>query len=324
MGQGSVALLPRLDGVAVEHQIAGEDPRASLLARTLTELGIADPRDWQGGVTRYLLNTLDRWITLHGSSAIREQFSLHATLRSNPGLYGSDDIDHARLYLAVEADGAGYVAIGPTVDLLKEVHPQLPVTFYRLLIGALGRWARPYDYQDALERVEMWKEWIEGEENPEQYEFPDVEGCIPAEMRMEPLDTEGLRDLTNGIKDGVVRRLIQAALDLDQVSRQVKPPEISEETREALMDCNPPLPALLVSFRDQDGVVAAFDEDSQAMLEAEPEPSFLAEIVPADAASVRQAFDSLAGLCETLATASRLMTLLPGSQQEVHQRGSAH
>jgi hypothetical protein len=324
VGQGSVALLPRLDGVAVEHQIAGDDPRASLLARTLTELGIANPCDWQGGVSRFLLDTLERWITLHGGGAIREQFSLHATLRSNPGLYGSEDIDPARLYLAVEADAAGYIAIGPAVDLLKEVHPQLPVTFYRLLIGALGRWARIYDFHDALERVEMWKEWIEGEENPEQYEFPEVESCIPAEMRMEPLDTEGLRDLTNGIKDEVAHRLIQSVLDLDQVSRKLNPPEISEEARESLMDCNPPLPALLVSFRHQDGVVAAFDEDSQAMLEVEPEPSFLAEIVPADAASARQAFDSLAGLCETLATASCLMTLLPGSQEEGHQRGSAH
>ena len=225
--------------------------------------------------------------------------------------------------LSSVAEGTRYIAIGPTVDLLKAVHPQLPVTFYRLLSGALGRWTRAYDYQDVLERVEMWKEWIEGEENPEQYEFPDVEGCIPAEMRMEPLDTEGLRDLTNGIKDGVARRLIQLALDLDQVSRQLNPPEISEETREALVDCNPPLPALLVCFRHQDGVVAAFDEDSQAMLETEPEPSFLAEIVPGDAASVRRAFDSLAGLCETLATASRLMTLLP-SQEEGHQGGSSH
>jgi hypothetical protein len=315
-------LLPRLDGVAVEHQIAGEAPRAGILARTLTELGIANPSDWQGGVARYLLETLDRWITLHGGEAIREQFSLHATLRSNLGLYASEDIDPARLYLAVEADAAGFIAIGSTVDLLKAVHPQLPVTFYRLLIGALGRWVQIYDFQDGLERVEMWKEWIEGEGNPEQYEFPDVEGCIPVEMRMGALNAEDLRDLTNGIKDGLVHRLIQAALDLDQVSRQLNPPEISEETREALMDCNPPLPALLVSFRHQDGVVAAF-EDSQTMLETEPKLLFLAEIDPAKAASVRQAFDSLAGLCETLAVASRLMTLLPG-QEEGHQGGSSH
>ena len=74
MGQGRVALLPRLDGAAVEHQIAGEDPRASLLARTLTQLGIANPSDWQGGVPRYLLDTLERWITLHGSNAVRNSF----------------------------------------------------------------------------------------------------------------------------------------------------------------------------------------------------------------------------------------------------------
>ena len=141
---------------------------------------------------------------------------------------------------------------------------------------------------------------------------------------MEPLSIEDLRDLTGGIKNGVVRRLIQSALDLDHVSRQLNPPEISDQTREALMDCNPPLPALLISFNHQDGVVAAFDEDSQTMLETEPEPLFLAEIDPARAASAQQAFDSLAGLCKTLATASRLMTLLPGSQEEGHQGGSAH
>jgi hypothetical protein len=59
------------------------------------------------------------------------------------------------------------------------------------------------------------------------------------------------------------------------------------------------------------------------MLETEPEPSFLAEIDLTDAASVRRAFDSLAGLCETLATASCLITLLPGSQEEGHQGGSS-
>jgi hypothetical protein len=43
MAQGSGVVLPRLDGVAVEHRVAGEDQRAILLARTLTELKIAEP-----------------------------------------------------------------------------------------------------------------------------------------------------------------------------------------------------------------------------------------------------------------------------------------
>jgi len=35
---------------------------------------------------------------------------------------------------------------------------------------------RAYDYHDAEERVEMLREWYEGEENADQYEMPDVEG----------------------------------------------------------------------------------------------------------------------------------------------------
>jgi len=37
MAQGSGALLPRLDGMAVEHRVAGEDHRVISLARTWPE-----------------------------------------------------------------------------------------------------------------------------------------------------------------------------------------------------------------------------------------------------------------------------------------------
>ncbi len=316
MGQGSGALLPRLDGITVEHPIAAEDPRAMLLARTLTELSIADPSDWQRNPSQYLLQTLKRWIALHGGDVAREQFSLDATLSNNPNPYGAHDLDPARLYLTVQATAAGYIVIGPTLDLLEAAHPQLSATFYRLVTGSIGRWAPVYDYRDALERVEMWKEWIEQEENADQYEIPDVEGSIPAEMKQEPLTTEDLHDLTSGFKDRGIRRLVLAALDLDKVSHQLQPPEISDEAREAFMDSNPPLPELLVSFKRDDGIMACFDEDTETMLEAEPEPSFLAEIEPGDETSVRRAFDALAVLCETMASASRLMALLPGNNQE--------
>ncbi len=316
MGQGSAALLPRLDGVTAEHRICGEDRRAIILARTLTTLGIADAGDWKCSVSGYLLETLNRWIALHGGDVAREQFSLNAMLTNIVNRYGSGDVDPERLYLTVEADAAGYIVIGPTLDTLKLVHPQLPVTFYRLVTGAIRRWLRVYDYDDALGRVEMWKEWIEQEENADEYEIPDVAGCIPAELKQEPLKTEELHDLIGRFDDEDVRRLILGALHLDAVSHKLQPSEISDEAREAFMDSNPPLPALLVSFRRYDAVVAAFDEESQEMLEAEPEPSFLAEINPADPESVRHEFDSLAALCETLEAANRLARLLPGNQEE--------
>lgn len=315
MGEDGGALLPRLDRVAVQRQIAGEDPRAIVLARTLTKLGMADPNDWQQSVSGYVHRTLDRWIRQHGRDVVRDEFSLDATLSNTPDPYSREDLDPNLLYLTVGANAAGYFVLGPTLDLLEPADPRLPVTFYHLLVDAVGRWVRVYDYRDALERIEMWKDWIEGEANVDEYEIPEVEGSIPAAMKEKPLSMEALRRLISSLQDEPIRRLLEAAVNLDRISRASDPPEISEHTREAFMDSNPPLPALLVSFKRRDAIMGCFDEESGAILEVTPEPCFLAEFDPREARSVRRAFDSLAALSKTLTAASRLARLLPGNSE---------
>ena len=316
MAQGSGALLPRLDGAAVEHRVGGEDHRTISLARTLTNLEIAEVSDWEGSPSKYVLSTLKRWIGRLGGEWIQAEFALHATLSNTPDRYSSEDINAGRLYLTVDPESAGYIVIGPTLEMLRRVHRQLPVTFYDLVVGAVNRWLRDYDYRDALERVEMWREWAEGEGGAGQYEIPDVESCIPAEMKEEPLKGGALRDLISQVQDDSLRGVIEAALTLDRISQGLQRPEISDETREAFMDSNPPQPALLVSFKRDDSIAGVFEEEGQAMLEACPEPSFFVEIDPGDAGSVRRAFDALAVLCETMAAASRLAALLPGNREE--------
>jgi len=316
MAQGGSALLPGLEGVALEHRVAGEDHRTILLARILTELEIADVSDWEQSPSKYVLSTLKRWIGRHDGESIRAQFELHATLSNTPDRYSCEDVNPARLYLTVDPESAGYIVIGPTLQMLKQVHARLPVTFYDLVVGAVTRWMRAYDYRDGLERVEMWREWAEGEGGADEYEIPDVESCIPAEMKEEPLKGEAVRELLRQMQDDHTRGLIEAALALDRVSQRLQPPEISDETREAFMDSNPPLPALLVSFKRNDSIAGCFEEENQNMLEVGPEPSFIAEIDPGNAESVRQSFDALAVLCETMAATGRLAVLLPGNSEE--------
>jgi len=80
MAQGSGALLPRLDGMAVEHRVAGEDHRVISLARTLTELEIAEVSDREGSPSKYVLSTLKV-----GSPAMvgsRSRLSSRSRLRS--------------------------------------------------------------------------------------------------------------------------------------------------------------------------------------------------------------------------------------------------
>ncbi len=205
--------------------------------------------------------------------------------------------------------------VGPTLEILSRIHRRLPVTFYDLVVGAVNRWTHTYDYRDALDRVEMWREWAEGEGGADQYEIPDVESCIPAEMKEEPLKAGALRELISQVRGDSLRGLIEAVLTLDRVSQRLQRPKISDETREAFMDSNPPLPALLVSFKRDDSIAGCFEEEGQAMLEACPEPSFIVEIDPESVGSVQGAFDALAVLCETMAAASRLAALLPGNEE---------
>lgn len=51
------------------------------------------------------------------------------------------------------------------------------------------------------------------------------------------------------------------------------------------------------------------------MMEADPEPNLILEIDPGDPTSVRQAFDGLGTLCETMAAAGKLISLLPGNEK---------
>lgn len=319
MGQASGVVLPKLDGAPVEYRISAEDPRAIKLAQTLTVLGLAEPGAWdeaKRSPTDYVHAALKRWLALHGGEQIRQNFALNATISGSPDPYSGEGGRREFLYLMVDPDSSGYMILGLALEMLERIHPRLPASFYHLLVGAVQRWMRVYDYCDGLERVEILREWAEGEGDQEQYEFPDVEGCVPPAMKLQPLSVKHVQRLTASINDQLIRQLLQAALDLNRVSRRLRRPEITEETREALMDSNPPLPALLVSFKRSDAVAGCYDDESQAFLEASPEPNLLVEIDPTDHAGVRQAFETLAVLCETMAAASRVAALLPGNNDE--------
>jgi len=61
---------------------------------------------------------------------------------------------------------------------------------------------------------------------------------------------------------------VEAVTDLDHVSRQAERPDLDDNIREELSDCNPALPCLLAIFAEGDAISAAFDEDAQGMMES--------------------------------------------------------
>jgi hypothetical protein len=317
MAPGGGLLLPRLDGIPLFHRLVADDSRAVVLAESLVELGIAIPEDWKRAEcdpTSFIRITLERWIDAHGGAAIRRRFVLGATLGSSACAWADEDeADPQRLFLTIEPSEAGCIVFGPTMTLLESCHPNLPATFFHLLVGALNRWIRVYDYRDAEERAETLQEWIAQEPDAEQYELPDVAKSIPPCMRLTALDEGELAHARDRIDDPRASKLVEAALALDHLSTQAERPELGEDIGQLLSDCNPPLPSALAVFAESDAIAACFDDEAQAMMELTPEPNLIIPFDPGIPGNVRDAFHAFGVACETIAAASRLVDLMPGN-----------
>jgi hypothetical protein len=323
MAPGGGFSLPRLAGVPTTQRLIADDRLAVALAESLVKLDIAAPDDWKKAErdpTSYIKITLERWIDAHGGAAIRRRFLLAAAISTVPCEWAErDESQSNRLFLTVEPSEAscGCVMFGPTLQLLERVNARLPATFFHRFTGALNRWIRAYDYRDAEERVETLREWVAQEPDADQYELPDVAGCIPPCMGLVPIEEHELARINDTMHDPLARKLVEAALSLERTSGQAERPEISEDVSQLLCDCNPPLPSLLAVFAESDAVAACLDEEAQGMMEVTPEPNLIIPFRPGDAATVHSAFRTFAVACETLAAASRLVDLMPGNGKYV-------
>jgi hypothetical protein len=322
MPRGSGLSVPRLDGTATEQQLWDGEQVAAQVGLTLLRAGIADAEDWTAAKRnpfQFLKLTLDRWVTAHGKSQIEEQFRLNLTLST--GLESHCAMDHdapaqaSRLFLTVEPNAAGYVVLGPTLRMLEAAHPRLPATFAQLFLGALNLWIRVYDYRDAQERVETLRGWYESDPECETIELPDIDRATPQGMKRRVLSEKTLSRMLPRIRNRTARRLIEQAVELDRLSRQAERPVVDEEVGALLMDCGAPLPSLLAVFEPHDAIEGCFDEDAQGMYEVIPEPNLILRLNGEDEWSVREAFQVLGVLCETLACASKLIKMMPGNER---------
>jgi len=321
MAQGSGLLIPRLDAVPLVQRLVADDRLAVILAKALLELDIAVPGDWQRAEcdpTSFIRLTVERFIHTHGGPAIRHRFLLSAEITNTPSDWAErDETRPNQLFIIVEPSEAtcGCVNFGPALQLLENIHPQLPATFYQLFVGALNAWTRIYDYRDAEDRVEMLREWVAQEGDAEQYEIPDVEGSIPPCIRQTALSKAEFAHLKDNLNDPFAQTLVNAVLALHHMSAQVERPDLDDNIREQLSDCNPPLPCLLALFAEGDAIAGCFDEEAQGMMEVEPEPNLIIPFDPTDTASVQRTFHLFGAACQTIAAASQVIDLMPGNDE---------
>jgi hypothetical protein len=203
----------------------------------------------------------------------------------------AESIEDGHLAVTVECSGAGYLNIGPALDALEEHAQGLGAAFYWTLVHALYRMMRIYDLDDALQYEERLIEsaTYDDEENRGQYEFPEVEKAIPECIR-ETLKYkwhfEGCRALLRG-HDGPYRNWIDRLRNLERLSR-LRHVQTRKYLEERYYD-GPPLPSLLLVFKQGDAITFCFDEEGQYMLEGSAEPTLCVVFYPDNTDQVNHA-----------------------------------
>jgi len=321
MAVGTGFAIPRLEDVPIRHQLWQGDRKAARVALALLEAKVADSDVWsgcQGSPFEFIRRSIVRWIERHSRTASREQFYLDVSLSSCLDHFqpDGDKSDSTPLFLTVEPESAGYVVLGPTLRALETFHPRLPATFTHFFLGSLNRWIRVYDYREAQDRTERLRDWYESDPNAGEVDLPDISRCIPASMQQRRLSARALTKLISEISNPDAAKMLRLLLRLERVSRYPRP-TLADEFRDELIDCGEPLPALLAVFERHDAIEGSFDEESQGMLEVTPEPNLIIPFQGDSAASAASAFAALAAFCRLVATASELMTLMPGNEHQI-------
>ncbi len=236
--------------------------------------------------------------------------------------YGST-LSNGQLAVTIECSGAGYLKIGPALDALEKEAEGLGAAFYWTLIHALYRVMRIYDHDDALRYEEMLIESAneDDEENRSQYEFPEVEKALPACIQKTLKEKWRIEDrrLLRAHGKGPYRAWIDRLRKMQRLSRLRV--EQSQQSLEDRYYDGPPLPSLLVAFKDRDAITACFDEEGQHMLEGSSEPTVCVVFSPKNADEVKHAMRVIERF---VAFNTELFELVEELQEKEHAGSDSH
>ena len=290
--------LPTLDTVPTVYSHEFHAELLYDLCTALVREGLGGPDTWrkceESAVVFAQLAIIEsigeeRWNLLQRNVEYHLSVSDVAEQRGEDAVLGN-----GQLAVTIECSGSGFLKIGPAIAALEEEAEGLGAAFYWTLTFALYRVMRIYNHDDALEYEERMKEYAEDDDtNREQYEFPKVEKALP-ECIQKTLTSEDHRAFTLSARRllrkherGRYRSWIERLHTIERLSR-VRLPTALHFREDGGYDTIP-LPSLLVAFKENDAIVACFDEEGQYMLEGNAEPTVGVVFSPQGAEDVRRA-----------------------------------
>lgn len=299
--------LPGLRGVPADYTHETNRELLFELCAALVREGLGSEQIWKearGSAIRFAQVAIASGIGAERDKLLARNVEYHLAVTDALEQYGNDvPLDSGKLAVLIECTGAGFLKIGPAIEALEAEAEGLGAAFYWTLTHALYKVMRLYNHDDALMYEERMREWAaqDDEENQGQYEFPEIEKalpeCVRKTLKRDHHEGKGQdRALLRKHGKGRFKDWIGRLRRLEQLARL--PLKQSREYLEEGCCDQPPLPCLLVCFKEQDAIVACFDEESQSMLEATSEPALCVIFSPADPAEVRNALRIVARFVE--------------------------
>ena len=292
-----IQALPVLDGVPTVYSHEFHAELVYDLCAALVREGLGKPETWQEcgeNAQVFAQRTIMESIGEARWNLLKRNVEYHLTVSDVAERDGDDALlENGRLALTIECSGAGFLKIGPALDVLEKEAEGLGAAFYWTLTYALYRVMRIYNHDDALQYEERMREYAEeDEENRNQYEFPEVEKALPAciqktlKCRSRASIGEArrlLREHESGPFGSWIERLRRIER-LSRISIQTDPNFREDGGYDSI-----PLPSLVVAFKDHDAIVACFDEEGQYMLEGSSEPTLGVIFAPQKPEDVKRA-----------------------------------
>ena len=272
------------------------------LCAALVREGLGTAETWkkaEGNALVFAQHAMMSGIGTERGDLLQRNVEYHLEVSDQLGRAGSDSaLECGQLAVTIECGGSGFLKVGPALEALEAEAEGLGAAFYWALTYALYRVMRIYNHDDALMYDERMRDYAaeDEEENRSQYEFPEVEKALPECIRKtlkregsdwKTHDRELLRRFRNGRFGSHYVSWIERLRRIQRLSRL--PLKQSRDYLESGYYDDPPLPSLLVSFKEHDAIIACFDEEGQSMMEGSAEPTLCAVFSPRDQGQVRQA-----------------------------------
>lgn len=291
LGHGCGESLPTLGRIPASYRLETNGERLYRLCLALVERNLAGEELWQKSgkvAVVFARSAIQKLLEEFCRGRLEDKVEYCCEVRDDlgTGYWRNGALGDGKLMAAFELQACGYLKIGAALAALEEQERFLGAAFYFLLRRSFCRWIRIYDHTDAEFYNEQLHEWMEQDDpqNRDAYEFPLVEEAIPEPVRTAADWTcPSARRLLRRHLEGPHSVWIQKLLALHRLTRlKGKVMRFDGEYDD------PPVPSLLLVFRENDAIQACFDHESERYNETTNEPSCAVCFRP----EVREEFDA--------------------------------